>query len=383
MAEEELSKMATRDGIIVTETRLQRGEATYVINSLIIFKCFTTRRRSEINCFSFYFQKSMPEILPVGIYTRRYVCFPHARPWLIHSYKNTKGRSTRLSQSNNQDSDANPSQDTIVLMEPKVEEEEDAPGTVTKHGEKASSGNPTSAPEQTLNPAKTKEQSSISIQDSSKNSEDSSQVLQPNSEHVATAEEQACESAEHVVSDQTSSTEALEKDDDTRSKSTKRPLDTPEQPTRSSKRRRTNRRDDTEESTGPPAISTYEKVRLICRPWRKPEGHLNRGVFSSMLEGVLLFIMASPSCPRKSVEDKFDPYLKPVATQELLEILEDLGCVIKIICRKRTQKPSLFSKPEVGSIVTEEKRNDEVLYETTQDCCLKFGQFSFFLSTLN
>ncbi|KAK6176997.1 hypothetical protein SNE40_015192 [Patella caerulea] len=166
--------------------------------------------------------------------------------------------------------------------------------------------------------------------------------------------------------------------------SAKRPLDEAEEsrdPAEGMAKRRRSSRTKVEEETD--ASSDFEKVRLICRPWRKPEGHLNRSSFSSMLESVLLFVMANPSCIRKAIEDKFGPYLKPVALLELLEVLQDLGCVTKNILRKTSSKTSLFSKPTTYQNVEIEKEGDIVMYESTPDCCLKFGQFSFFLSALN
>lgn len=65
---------------------------------------------------------------------------------------------------------------------------------------------------------------------------------------------------------------------------------------------------------------TYMRVRLIPRPWKTPEGTVNRPVLKMMLEGVLMFIMNQPGVTLKTLYDKYSPILQPVAALELVDV---------------------------------------------------------------
>lgn len=66
-----------------------------------------------------------------------------------------------------------------------------------------------------------------------------------------------------------------------------------------------------------------KKVRLVPRPWRTPDGAVNRPVLRMMLEGVLTYVMASPGVSLRALETKYNPILQPVCLHELLEVSQE------------------------------------------------------------
>ncbi|KAK7503570.1 hypothetical protein BaRGS_00005109, partial [Batillaria attramentaria] len=124
--------------------------------------------------------------------------------------------------------------------------------------------------------------------------------------------------------------------------------------------------------------STYEKIRLVSRQWCKPEGVVNRPVLSEYLDTVLQFMMFNPGSSLAALIQRFHPIFSPFAMRELLEILEELGCVRKFVMPKR--KPAtLFSARRVqqdSSVVDmNSASSEELLFEVTVDCALRLGQF--------
>ncbi|CAG2203320.1 GTF3C1 [Mytilus edulis] len=129
------------------------------------------------------------------------------------------------------------------------------------------------------------------------------------------------------------------------------------------------------ESSYPKPVSTYDRIRLILKPWKKPEGLLNKPVFKMMIESVMLYVMMFSGVHFNAICEKYTPYLQPFCIRELMDVLEDLNCVEKTVFRKPV-KSSLFSKPAVTQEALEEHyEDDEVFYEGTADCVVKLGQF--------
>ncbi|KAK3100989.1 hypothetical protein FSP39_000034, partial [Pinctada imbricata] len=66
--------------------------------------------------------------------------------------------------------------------------------------------------------------------------------------------------------------------------------------------------------------STFEKIRIQIYPWRKPEGPLNRQVFRTVLEALMLHIMANPGISDKNIFAKYNPFFQPFCLIVLLEV---------------------------------------------------------------
>ena len=66
--------------------------------------------------------------------------------------------------------------------------------------------------------------------------------------------------------------------------------------------------------------SMYEKIRLICRPWKKPEGSLNRPMLKLLLESHLTYIMTNPGVSEADIIRKFSPHLQPIVVKEVIEV---------------------------------------------------------------
>ena len=68
------------------------------------------------------------------------------------------------------------------------------------------------------------------------------------------------------------------------------------------------------------AFSTYDKVRLIIQPWRKPEGGINKPILKMMLESVMLFLMMKPGSTENTLQDRYLPYLQPMVLQIVVKV---------------------------------------------------------------
>ena len=64
--------------------------------------------------------------------------------------------------------------------------------------------------------------------------------------------------------------------------------------------------------------STYERIRLQILPWKKPEGYLNKPVFSLMLHSLILYVISNPGITFGNLSGRFQPYLLPFHLLELL-----------------------------------------------------------------
>ncbi|KAI0233755.1 hypothetical protein LSAT2_016022 [Lamellibrachia satsuma] len=123
----------------------------------------------------------------------------------------------------------------------------------------------------------------------------------------------------------------------------------------------------------------YRKVRLVARPWKTPEGTVNRPTLKMMLEAVMMFIMTKPGVTRGDLITKYNPLLHPVPLMELTEMLQELGCVKQCIVG-RSHKPSVFAPKAKLSQVAMDTGEEVVTYIPTVDCIIKLGQFEAQLS---
>nr|XP_014348197.1 PREDICTED: general transcription factor 3C polypeptide 1 [Latimeria chalumnae] len=118
-----------------------------------------------------------------------------------------------------------------------------------------------------------------------------------------------------------------------------------------------------------------KEVWFVGRPWRIVDGSLNKPVCKGMLEALLYHIMTKPGITKEGIVQYYSNVLQPLTVLELLQALEDLGCIQK----RYIQKPppaTLFSTPTAG----EEVRNPRLCeaptayFEPTLDCTLRLGK---------
>lgn len=130
---------------------------------------------------------------------------------------------------------------------------------------------------------------------------------------------------------------------------------------------------DTGESIG----LLYERDSESCflgRPWRIVDGSLNKPVCKGMLEAVLYQVMTKPGITQHNLIQHYNDVLQPVVILELLQVLEQLGCIKKRHIEKTT-KASLFSKAEIPQLFENSKISEDltVFYEPGIDCTLRLG----------
>ncbi|XP_072568646.1 general transcription factor 3C polypeptide 1 [Paramormyrops kingsleyae] len=120
--------------------------------------------------------------------------------------------------------------------------------------------------------------------------------------------------------------------------------------------------------------SAQDRVSFISRPWRVVDGSLNKSVCKGMLEALLFHIMSKPGISEPSLVEHYQGVLQPVVVLELLQALEDLGCVWKRYIGRQA-KASLFSPARVPEVKDSARlrENATPFYEPTVDCCLRLG----------
>ncbi|KAM4024518.1 general transcription factor 3C polypeptide 1 isoform 2-T2 [Anomaloglossus baeobatrachus] len=129
--------------------------------------------------------------------------------------------------------------------------------------------------------------------------------------------------------------------------------------------------------TGDSMGSIYERNSDCCflgRPWRIVDGSLNKPVCKGMLEAVLYQVMTKPGITQQSLIQHYYDVLQPVVILELLQVLEQMGCIKKCYIAKPA-KASLFSKPEIPAMYKSSKLSEDftVFYEPSMDCTLRLG----------
>lgn len=68
------------------------------------------------------------------------------------------------------------------------------------------------------------------------------------------------------------------------------------------------------------SFSTYDKVRLLIQPWRKPEGSINKPILKMMMESVMLYLMMKPGSPEDSLVHRYEPYLQPMILRNIVDV---------------------------------------------------------------
>ncbi|XP_068100737.1 general transcription factor 3C polypeptide 1 [Hyperolius riggenbachi] len=113
---------------------------------------------------------------------------------------------------------------------------------------------------------------------------------------------------------------------------------------------------------------------FLGRPWRIVDGSLNKPVCKGMLEAILYQIMTKPGITEKNLLRHYSGVLQPVVIFELLQVLEQIGCIKKRYIPK-CAKSTLFSKCKIPPVFESSKLSDDLtaFYEPTIDCTLKLG----------
>ncbi|XP_054016236.1 general transcription factor 3C polypeptide 1 isoform X1 [Hylaeus anthracinus] len=126
-------------------------------------------------------------------------------------------------------------------------------------------------------------------------------------------------------------------------------------------------------------LATKQEIRVVIKPWIRIDGALNRRVLDRMLGAILTYCMNHPGIALTKVQNRFVPALQPYHTRELVEMLEKLKCLKKIIIKK--PRVTLFSKPSpVDPKITNTNWvvEEDIYLEPANGAMLKFG---IFLST--
>ncbi|XP_075035962.1 general transcription factor 3C polypeptide 1 [Mixophyes fleayi] len=113
---------------------------------------------------------------------------------------------------------------------------------------------------------------------------------------------------------------------------------------------------------------------FLGRPWRIVDGSLNKPVCKGMLEAVLYQIMTKPGITENNLIYHYNDVLQPVVILELLQVLEQIGCIKKRYIEKPT-KVTLFSQPVIPELFTSSKLSEDLtaFYEPTIDCTVRLG----------
>ncbi|KAG5854560.1 hypothetical protein ANANG_G00039100 [Anguilla anguilla] len=122
--------------------------------------------------------------------------------------------------------------------------------------------------------------------------------------------------------------------------------------------------------------SAFDKVSFISRPWRIVDGSLNKPVCKGMLESLLSHIMSKPGLPESALVEHYRGVLQPVVLLDLLQGLEEMGCVRKRYMMGRP-RASLFSPARAAEVKDEGVKlrdNATAFYEPEVDCCLRLSK---------
>ena len=118
------------------------------------------------------------------------------------------------------------------------------------------------------------------------------------------------------------------------------------------------------------ASRQFKPVCLVPRPWRYIDGLLNRQVLQKMLETIIIYLKTYPNSTLEKISNHFCPVLQPIMTLELLEMLEALKCVCKVVLAPE-DSCDLFSDFRNGSSQIEdpdEQMGDEIFcYQPIQN----------------
>ena len=137
--------------------------------------------------------------------------------------------------------------------------------------------------------------------------------------------------------------------------------------TRKSKR---SRKSDTSNAASELTSRQFKPVCLVPRPWRYIDGLLNRQVLQKMLETIIIYLKTYPNSTLEKISNHFCPVLQPIMTLELLEMLETLKCVCKVVLAPE-DSCDLFSDFRNGSFriddPDEQVGNEIFCYQSIQN----------------
>ncbi|XP_018426794.1 PREDICTED: general transcription factor 3C polypeptide 1 [Nanorana parkeri] len=113
---------------------------------------------------------------------------------------------------------------------------------------------------------------------------------------------------------------------------------------------------------------------FLGRPWRIVDGSLNKPVCKGMLEAVLYQIMSKPGITEKDLVHHYSGVLQPVIVIELLQVLEQIGCIKKCYMEK-CFKATLCSQCKIPQVHNTSRLSGDLIafYEPTIDCTLRLG----------
>ncbi|XP_037070130.1 uncharacterized protein LOC119091441 [Pollicipes pollicipes] len=121
-----------------------------------------------------------------------------------------------------------------------------------------------------------------------------------------------------------------------------------------------------------------QPVFFQTAPWRRVGGSVNRRVLDRLSGAVLSHCMTWPACPLAAVQSHFHPMLTAVQTRQLLETLEEVGCVT-LTENRQVSRTTLFSKRSdlawFEGPADDCSPPDSVLVMPAADAVLKFACF--------
>lgn len=120
-----------------------------------------------------------------------------------------------------------------------------------------------------------------------------------------------------------------------------------------------------------------QEVDFLLRPWMKIDGSLNRRVLDRLLGSILAYIMQRPGLSLAEVGNHFSPALLPFYTRELIEILEELGCVQLQTLVKIGDEGLLFGAPQQLRLQPASKLDEAaaIVVEAVADAIVRLGTF--------
>ncbi|XP_033745505.1 general transcription factor 3C polypeptide 1-like [Pecten maximus] len=314
-----------------------------------------------IASFETTFGNNMAEqILKVGVTVQRYVSFRNARPWVTHAYKNVKGRGVRQTTQVDDlfDADSQLLQESLAKPLGYLDTSPSTPG---------SSGDATPAPSSTHTPPY------LPASDKELTSDNKDQISRSDEVIAKSSRTKPNNSGQQDLTEKGDNSDLPASNVEVKGNQPDEGslLTNTDRPRRGREQRKSVKSDG---PLTPQPISTYQRVRLLCSPLRKPEGNINKPLFKTMVESMMQKIMASPGISFQTLCENYTPYNPPFLKLQILEILEDIKAVKKSILRQQI-KPTLFSKRVSPQLVTIDKDDDTVVYFPTEVCITKLGQF--------
>nr|XP_022298203.1 general transcription factor 3C polypeptide 1-like [Crassostrea virginica] len=322
-------------------------------------------------------------VLRVGVTHIKYVSLPNSRAWVIHNFKDTRGRGQPNKVVPDTDEDKLiVSNETTGITKSQGEETQETANKGTTHVQQVLTDSTGNVSKEASGVAENQTEASNSAP-AEKSVSETDDVGSTNRVSSVTTQTDLTESSVQNTAEEAGDDEGDLRGGDGgagsswRLEKNKELLNTRLGPyTRSMSPRKKSRAEKMTDSTGPKPTSTYERIRLQILPWKKPEGYLNKPVFSLMLHSLLLYVISNPGITFGNLSGRFQPYLLPFHLLELLLILEEIGCVTKLML---TPEPplSIFTPRQLPHAVSaaEQEENDVVHYEATVNALSFLGMF--------